>query len=118
MHSTPLNEKGKADHPAGDQRSLVRADLGAIAERFDAADRRARRAASIPEREAAEAERREVAGDFWAAGEDLADLLLLLLRYARRHRPDALAAALAEALRPELAPLTEAVARLEEGGRR
>jgi hypothetical protein len=90
--------------------------LARIAERFDAADRRAKRAAVLgdaTDREAAEAERREIAGDFWAAGEDLADLLLLLLQYAIEHHPDALRLYLTEALRPELEPIVEALAQLE-----
>ena len=105
--------------------SAVRAELARICGRFEDADRRARaarvaaargHAGTVAEREAAEAERRDAAGEFWGAGEDLAQLLLLLLRYAAEHQPEALAAALAEALRPELGPLAEAIARLE--GRR
>jgi hypothetical protein len=89
--------------------------LEAITRRFEAADRRARRAATISDREVAESERREAAGAFWAVGEDLADLFLLLLRYACRHRPEALAAYLADVLDQEIGPLAEAVARLERG---
>jgi hypothetical protein len=94
-------------------RSLVRGEIAAITERFEAADRRAKRAATLADREQAEAERREANGDFWAAGEDLADLLLLLVRYAITHRPEALRAYLADVLRPELEPILDAVVKLE-----
>ncbi len=91
----------------------LRADLEAITKRFEAADRRAKQAVSLLDREAAEAQRREAEGDFWAAGMQVADLFLLLLRYGIRHRPEALRLYLAELLRPELAPIVEALARLE-----
>src|SRR5437660_10722798 len=77
----------------------LREDLGRIAAAFERADRRAKAAATVGDREAAEAERREAVGEFWVAGVTVADLLLLLLRLAMRHRPEALAAYLAEALR-------------------
>ena len=83
-------------------------------ERFADADRRERAAATIADREAAEAERQEAAGEFWGAGQELADLLLLLLRYGLEHRREALAQYLADALRPELAPLAQALAALED----
>jgi hypothetical protein len=98
----------------GNPASAVRADLERIAERYAAADRRACRAQSIEDYDAAEAERREIAGEFWAAGSELADLLLLLLRHALQHQPDALRLYLAEALRPELGPITAALANLEQ----
>ena len=103
-------ENGNA---SGVAQSAVRAELARIAGRFEAADRRAKAADAAADREAAEAERQDAAGEFWAAGEDLAQLLLLLLRYAVRNQPEALTALLAEALRPELRPILEAVARLE-----
>jgi hypothetical protein len=99
-------------HPT-DARSLVRAELAQIAARFEQADRSAKRATTIKDREAAEAERREAAGDFWAAGADLADLLLLLFRYATTHQPDALRAHIVALLRPEFDPIAEAIANLE-----
>ncbi len=110
----------KGRNPTPDAQSVVRAELARIAERFGDADRRAKAAGvavafgagTVAEREAAEAERQDAAGDFWAASSDLADLLLLL-RYALAHQPDALRLYLAEALRPELGPLAEAVAGLE-----
>jgi hypothetical protein len=98
------------------QASLLRADLVRIAERFAEADRRAWEAATTADREgreAAEDERREAAGAFWAAGRELAELLLLLLRHAADHQPDAVRAYLADMLRPELEPLARAIARLE-----
>jgi hypothetical protein len=88
-------------------RSIVRQEIDDIAERFAAADRRMMTAATVADREQAEAERREANGDFWAAGEDLADLLLLLLRYALSHREDALRLYLVEALRSELEAIIE-----------
>lgn len=106
-------ESGRA---TPDARSILRAELARIAEGFAAADRRAFTAGVYDRqghREAAEAERAEAAGNFWAAEADLADLLLLLLRAAARHQPDALRLRLGQALRTELEPLAEAVARLE-----
>ena len=97
----------------------MRADLNGIAERFAAANDRAHRAAVTEDAAglaAAEDERFEVAGEFWAAGQELGDLLMLLLRHALDHRPDALRMYLTEALKPELQPLAAAVAKLE--GRR
>jgi hypothetical protein len=101
---------------AASVRSLVRAELARIGERFDAADRRAHQAAvrgNTVDRAAAEAERDEAAGDFWSASMELADLCLLLLRYATDYRPEALQQYLAKALRAELEPLAEAIAKLE-----
>src|SRR5258707_403575 len=94
-------------------RSLLRAELTQIAERFAAADCRVKRPTTIEDCEAPETERREGAGDFWAASADLADLLLLLFRYATAHQPDALRAHIVALLRPELDPIAEAVAKLE-----
>src|SRR5437868_5682779 len=118
MSITHTDEQNKlpphnADNP--DARSLVRAELARIGERFEAADRRAKRAATMEDREAAEAERQEVAGDSWALGTQLADFLLLLIRYALRHQPAALTMYLTEALRPELEPMAAALARQEVG---
>ncbi len=82
--------------------SLLRDDLHRIAERFREADARAFRAAvaeAAGERDQADAEKAEAAGDFWAATAEAADLLLLLLRLALKHRPDALRAYLVDALR-------------------
>ncbi len=105
----------------GAAQSAVRAELARIAGRFEDADRRARaaRAAAacggqVPQSAAAaEAERDGAAAEFWAAGEDLAQLLLLLLRYAAKHQPQALTAALAEALKPELDGLADAIVKVE-----
>jgi hypothetical protein len=93
--------------------SIVRKELSRIADKFGQADARARRAQTIEDYEAAEAERCEIAGEFWAAESELADLCLLLLRLALRHQPDALCLYLAEALRTELEPLAESLAKLE-----
>lgn len=97
--------------------SLLRSDLARITERFARAGEmawRATAAGATGEADEAEDQRREAAGEFWAAGQELADLLLLLLRYALNHRPDALRLYLAEALRPELEPLFAAIAEMEQ----
>lgn len=97
-------------------RSIVRAEIARITERFEAADARLKgaQAMSNPEEaRAAEAEKREAAADFWAAADGLADLFLLMLRYAAEHRPEQLCQALAGGMRAELGPITDAVAKLE-----
>jgi hypothetical protein len=94
------------------RRELVRS-LARIAARFEEADRRTRHAQTLADREDAEAERREANGAFRAAGKDLGELFLLLFRHALAHRPEALQMYLADALRPELAPVLEALAKLE-----
>ena len=93
----------------------VRADLARIADRFESADRKVRGARTATDREQAEAERREADAEFFAAGRELADLLLLLFRYAMYHQPDALRLYLVELLRPELESLAELAMK---GGRR
>jgi hypothetical protein len=96
--------------------SLLRAELLRIAGRFKDSEDRAFRACvaeDAGERDAAEAERQEAAGDFWAAGRDLGELLLLLLRQASDHYPDAVRDYLLDLLKPELQSLARAVARLE-----
>jgi hypothetical protein len=96
-------------------RSVVRQEVQRITSEFEEADRRHRLAPTLADREQAEAARREALGRFWLAGEELGDLLLLMLRYAEAHRPEALRYYLAELLRPERSPVTEAVVRLEKG---
>jgi hypothetical protein len=109
-----LQEFGLHDTPqCASPGSLIRAELEQIANQYEAADRRAKRAATIPVREAAEDERREAEGDFWAAGEQLADLFLLMIRHCKQYRPDILQLYLAELLRPELEPLAQAIIRME-----
>lgn len=93
--SPPVSD-AQHETPYRTQRSLVRADLERITDRFDSADRRAKRVATILDREAAEDERREAAADFWAAEEELVDLFLMLLRLSVKHQPDALRLYLAE----------------------
>jgi hypothetical protein len=100
-----------------DTRSLVRAEIARITERFEAADARLKRAQAMSDPDqakAAEDEKREAAADFWAAADGLADLFLLMLRYAAEHRPEQLCQALAGGMRAELYPIAEAVARLEK----
>lgn len=95
--------------------SLLRSDLNRIAERFARAGEKAWEATAAGILgDAEEEERLEAAGEFWAAGQELADLLLLLLRYALNHRNDALRLYLVEALRPELEAITRAALK---GGR-
>jgi hypothetical protein len=79
----------------------------------DAALKRAQVYDDAGAREEAEAARMEARGDFWQAGQDLTDLLLLLFRYALRHDRDTLRLVLVEALREELEPIADAIARLE-----
>jgi uncharacterized damage-inducible protein DinB len=94
------------DNPAADQvtpASLLRAELHRLAEAFAAADRAAWRARVFLDRgdERAEGERLEALGQFEAASRQLADLLLLLLRHALRHRAGALRGLLHDALLDE-----------------
>jgi hypothetical protein len=93
---------------------LLMADIQATLQRFEDAQRK-RRLADLTEAQAHEWELADAAGGELAAGLWLCDLLLLLLRYAVPHRPEAIATALAGALAPELGPLNEAVARMEGG---
>jgi hypothetical protein len=94
----------------------VCADLERITERFEKANNRALRAQTIEDWEAAEAERRDIAGEYWGATDELAQLGLMLVRLAAEHYPDALRIYLVEIMRPELEAITGAIARLE--GRR
>src|SRR5262245_37474251 len=80
--------------------SLLRADLAAVAERFATARDRAQRAANVHDRNDAWDESLDASGAFHAASLDLADLLLLLLRYAIRHRRNELLLYVAEATKP------------------
>ena len=95
------------------QPGTLRGEIAALTARFEAADQRMKRAATIEVREAAEAERREAAGDCWANEADLADLLLLLLRICLRHQPAALEQYLVTALRSHLDEITLTIAQLE-----
>lgn len=90
----------------------VRAELARIAGRFEAASKRRRLAGLCAETQSEyAAEMDEAAAEFWAAGDRLADLLLLLLRYGLRHRREQLHALLAESLAPELESLAKALVR-------
>jgi hypothetical protein len=83
--------------------SLLVEDVLRLLERFEHAQKR-RRLACLTEEDtsAYEAEVLEAAAEERAASNALADLYLLLLRYARTCRPEALATSLSESLRPEL----------------
>ena len=102
-----------ADATPGNAGSVVWAELARLLERLDAAHRACRAATGLPDREAAEAVRREAAGELWYFRQGLADLALLLIRHALEYRREALCASLAEALRPELDLLAESIAKLE-----
>jgi hypothetical protein len=88
-------------------------EIRRIVARWEAADRRAKKAATIQDREAAEAERRDAEGERLAAGLAVADLLLLLFRHGLRYRPEQLGLYVAEAMRPEIKPQADAIAALE-----
>jgi hypothetical protein len=82
---------------------LLLDDIQAVLERFEDAQKR-RRLANLTEADdrAYQRELLEASAEELAAGRWLGDLLLLLLRYGTRHRPEALADRLSEALRPAL----------------
>ena len=103
----------RADAAEARARSAVAAELNRIIDRFQEAEGRAKAAATIADREAAADERDEAAGQFWSAEQALADVLLLMLRTAMRHRPEELKAYLVDLLRPELEPIIDALARME-----
>jgi hypothetical protein len=79
-------------------RSHVRAELGRIGDRFEEADRTLLRAHTLIDREEAEAARRDAMGAHWAAENDLADLQLLVLLMAAKHRREVLRDLLCEAV--------------------
>lgn len=93
--------------------SAIRVELSRLADAFAEADRKAEDATTTTDRLAAEIVRDEAAEEFWKAGDELADLLLLLFRYAMDHRREALRDCLVALLRPELDPLIEAITELE-----
>ncbi len=98
--------------------SAVRDELAAICDRFAAGEKRLHQAQTMPAIDraqiaAAHAECDEAKGDFWAAGQQLADLLLLLWRYAIRHQPDALRDLVKQIIGPLVTPIAQAVAKLE-----
>jgi hypothetical protein len=94
----------------------IRANIDAAASRFLAADAAVRRAEVLGDdaaRVEALAARTLALGEFCLAGRDVADLAVLLLRYAFEFDRDTLRLILVEALRPELEPIADAIARLE-----
>jgi hypothetical protein len=98
---------GKPPPPPADNKprrgDLLLADVQAVLQRFEDAQRKRRLAGLTATDDAAYAwELHEAAGEEREAAFWLADLLLLLLRYAGRHRPEALARGLARAVWPEL----------------
>ena len=94
--------------------SAVRREIADITSRFEAADRRKTRSQTIEDYADAHDERMAIAGEFWAAESQLADLLILLLRIAVKHQPDLLRLYIAEVLRPELNPILDALVKLED----
>lgn len=101
--------------------SAIGDELARIRERFEQADRRLLRAGTYGDaagKVQAEADRQEALGDHFAAAMQLADLGLLLLRYAAEYRPNELRLYLTDVIRESLAPdlqaMAEAITRLEE----
>jgi hypothetical protein len=91
----------------------IRDELGAIADRYEAACGAALAATTVPDREQAALARRDAVADYWDVSRDLGELLTLMIRHAMQWDAEALAFWLSEALRRELAPLAHAVAALE-----
>jgi hypothetical protein len=96
-------DDGKPRRTDTSRSSLLVEDVLRLLERFEQAQKR-RRLAGLCEEDSGvyDAEVLEAAAEELAASNALADMYLLLLRYARRCRREALAASLSEALRPEL----------------
>jgi type IV pilus biogenesis protein CpaD/CtpE len=98
--------------------TALRQTLRGVLERWDAADRRVweYRAREQPaDREAAEAERRDIEGELHALAAELADLLLLLLRQAVRHNPGELRQQLMELLAPDIGALVKGALKERHG---
>jgi hypothetical protein len=99
----PVNPSGgaeRAHRPTwGDTLGLT-----SILHRFDEANNRYLRAQTIKDAREAEMERLEAAGMHMAAGEDLGQLLMVLLLFARKHFRQELALSLADVLH-ELRPM-------------
>jgi hypothetical protein len=115
MPQSSTDVKDSSSGPIPDAYATLRGELAGILERFAAADERLRRSATIADREAAEAARREAVGEHYGVTRDVADLFLLLLRQALQHRAEALRNYLVKLLAPELDPMAEAIYRLERG---
>jgi hypothetical protein len=113
MECTGAKLRTASAHGTGPEpmRSFVRDELCCIGGRFEAADRRAKQAATLADREQAEEEARAAEGDYWAAEMELADLVLLLLRQATAHRRDALRMYLLEILGDEIVEIAVAAAK-------
>jgi len=84
--------------------SLIRRELLRLARKWGAADRRAKRADRISDRQAAEMQRWQAAGEFHGLQSDLAHFQLTLLRITLQHEPDALQQHIKDGLRPRKAP--------------
>jgi hypothetical protein len=111
----PTVVAGRADFSAATPPppATFRSEIEAFVARYQAAKERAARAATLADREAAEAERREAEGDFWLLETNLADLFLLLFRLAVQHEPAAVADSVKKVLRPELNALADGIVKLE-----
>jgi hypothetical protein len=113
-----------ADAPRQDVCTGLREELRWILTRFEAADERLRQAATIPEKEAAAAARREAVGDHYGCTEDVSSLFLLMLRQAVRHDKNALRWLLVDLLKdvllkeiaPELGEFVRRALARREGG--
>jgi cobalamin biosynthesis Co2+ chelatase CbiK len=99
--------------PSTATESLIGRELGRIADKFQQTNNRLHRSQTIEDCTDAEDERREIAGEFWAAEHELAHLYLLLRRLAQQHEPDAVKLYAIEAIRPELQPIVESLAKME-----
>jgi hypothetical protein len=113
--TTPAAEPAQPAEAGTEERLLpgLRAELHAITERYARANAALIGAQTATDRDAAELARWSAAGEYDAASLALADTLLMLLRHGLRQRPELLRTYLMDALRAELEPITEALARLE-----
>jgi hypothetical protein len=105
-----------SDSPEKTRAGLVCAELRRILERFDAADKcawQARVMGQAGECDTAEAERRDAAGDYWAACMALADLGLLLMRHMLDYRREELHQYMNDVLAPDFAELADAIVATE-----
>ena len=110
VHHPPENGKAPTDPPSRSDQLL--ADIQATLQRFaDAQGKRRVAGLTALDNAAYQWELAEAAGEEREAAYWFCDLLLLLIRYAGRMRPEALARALARAAWPELVGEFEDLAR-------
>jgi hypothetical protein len=92
------------------------AELRTYMNQFEVSERAVREAQTLPDREQAEAIRRDAMGKIYAGKVAIGDLFLLMLRTAIETRRDALCRYLADLLRR--APVSTSHATTRRGGRR